>query len=214
MDSIMKSSSVEEIVKMRRSANNFDSNVKIPRREIEEMFELAKFAPSAFNLQHAHYVVVDEPELKLKVKEAAYGQHKVGTASAAIIVLGDLEAYTDAERIYEGMLHLGMMDELTYRQTIDSIYAAYQNLEFRKEEAIRNASLSAMQFMLIAKSKGWDTCPMIGFNSEQVRAVLNIPDRYHIAMMITIGKEKTNHPRPRGYRKPVGEFVHFSAFSS
>lgn len=107
MDSIMKSSSVEEIVKMRRSANNFDSNVKIPRREIEEMFELAKFAPSAFNLQHAHYVVVDEPELKLKVKEAAYGQHKVGTASAAIIVLGDLEAYTDAERIYEGMLHLG-----------------------------------------------------------------------------------------------------------
>lgn len=213
MDSIMKSSSVEEIVKMRRSANNFDSHVKISRREIEEMFELAKFAPSAYNLQHAHYVVVDEPELKLKVKEASYGQYKVGTASAAIIVLGDLEAYTHTEQIYEGMLRLGMMDELTYRQTVDSIYAAYQNSEFRKEEAIRNASLSAMQFMLIAKSKGWDTCPMIGFNSEQIRAVLNIPERYHITLMMTIGKEKTNHPRPRGYRKPVGEFVRYGAFS-
>lgn len=210
---LMKSNSVEEIVKMRRSANNFDSTVKIPRREIEEMFELAKFAPSSHNLQHAHYLVVEEPELKLKVKEAANGQHKVETSSATIIVLGDLEAYTDAERIYEGMLHLGMMDEFTYRQTVESIYADNQNSEFRKEEAIRNASLSAMQLMLIAKSKGWDTCPMIGFDPEQIRTMLNIPDRYHIVMMITIGKEKTNHPKPRGYRKPVGEFVHFGAFS-
>lgn len=212
MEPILNSSSVEEIVRTRRSANNFDSNAKISRREIVEMFELAKFAPSAYNLQHTHYMVVDDPEFKLKMKEAAYHQHKVGTASAAIIVLGDLEAYKDAERIYEGMLHLGMMDELSFRQTVDSIQAAYQSSDFRKEEAIRNASISAMQFMLIAKSKGWDTCPMIGFDSKQMRSLLNIPDRYNIVMMITIGKEKTNHPRPRGYRKPVGEFVHFGAF--
>ncbi|MFC5470483.1 nitroreductase family protein [Cohnella suwonensis] len=212
MVQVMNSSSVEEIVRTRRSANNFDSSVKITRREAEEMFELAKFAPSAYNLQHAHYVVVDDPELKLKMKEAAYRQHKVETASAALIILGDLEAYKDAERIYEGMLHLGILDELTYKQTIDSIHAAYQHEEFRKEEAIRNASLSAMQFMLIAKSKGWDTCPMIGFDPEQMRSLFNIPDRYHIVMMMTIGKEKTNHPRPRGYRKPVGEFVQFGPY--
>lgn len=207
-------SSVDEIVKARRSANNFDNQVKISRSEIEEMFELVKFAPSAFNLQHAQYLVVDEPELKLKVKKAANNQHKVGTASAAIIVLGDLEAYRDVEKIYEGMLHLGMMDEISFRQTVDSIHAAYTEMEFRKEEAIRNASLSAMQFMLIAKAKGWDTCPMIGFNSEEIRSLLNIPDRYSIVMMITIGKEKTSHPRPRGYRKPVGEFVRFGAFTN
>jgi putative NAD(P)H nitroreductase len=203
--------SVEEIVRTRRSANNFDNKVKISRRELEEMFELTKYSPSAYNLQHTHYVVVDEPELKLKVKAAAYGQHKVETSSAAIIVLGDLEAYKEAERIYEGMLQLGMMDEFTFKQTIESIHGAYQDAEFRKEEAIRNASLSAMQFMLIAKSKGWDTCPMIGFNPAQLRETLMIPERYQIAMMITIGKEKTNHPRPRGYRRPVGEFVHFGA---
>jgi putative NAD(P)H nitroreductase len=208
----MEPNSVEEIVRTRRSANNFDNDVKISRPEIEEMFELAKFAPSAYNLQHTHYVVVDEPELKQKMKEAAYHQHKVGTSSAAIIVLGDLEAYKDAERIYEGMLHLGMLDEQSFRQTVDSIHAAYQSTDFRKEEAIRNASLSAMQFMLIAKSRGWDTCPMIGFDPKQIRSHLNISDRYQIVMMMTIGKEKTNHPRPRGYRKPVGEFVHFGAF--
>ncbi|WP_139490544.1 nitroreductase family protein [Brevibacillus dissolubilis] len=214
MNSEVKPNSVEDIVKIRRSANNFDPDVKISKSELEGLFELAKFAPSAYNLQHAHYLVVDDPQLKLQVKEAAHHQYKVGTASAAILVLGDMDAYKDAERIYEGMLHLGMMDEVHYRETIDHIYAAYQDPEFRKEEAIRNASLSAMQFMLIAKAKGWDTCPMIGFDPEQMRSLLRIPDRFQIAMMITIGVEKTNRPRPRGYRKPVGEFVHFGPFSS
>lgn len=214
INQVLKTNSVEDIVKTRRSANNFDSDVKITRTEIQEMFELAKFAPSAYNLQHTHYIVVDDEKLKLQMKEAAYRQYKVGTASAVILVLGDMEAFKDAERIYEGMLHLGMIDECHFRETIDSIYSAYQNPEFRKEEAIRNASLSAMQFMLIAKSKGWDTCPMIGFDPQQMRTLLNIPDRYQIVLMMTIGKEKTNHPKPRGYRKPIGEFIHFGTFSS
>jgi putative NAD(P)H nitroreductase len=205
---------VKEVVKARRSANNFDETVKISREELKEMFNLVKFAPSAFNLQHTHYVVVDDEELKLKVKEVAYRQHKVGTASAAIIVLGDTQAYTDAERIYEGMLQLGMMDEQQYKQIIASIYASYEDREFQKEEAIRNAALSAMQFMLIAKDRGWDTCPMIGFDPQGVRELLQIPERFIPVMMITIGKEKTNNPRPRGYRKPVGEFVHYGTFSS
>jgi putative NAD(P)H nitroreductase len=203
---------VEAIVKARRSANNFDPDVKITRTELERMFELAKFATSAYNLQHTHYVVVDDKELKVKLKEAAYGQYKVGTASAAILVLGDLEAFMDAERIYEGMLHLGIMDDAAYRQEIASIHETYNDKQFRLEDAIRNSALSAMQFMLIAKANGWDTCPMIGFDASKVRQILNIPDRFQVVLMITIGKEKTNHPRPRGYRKPVGEFVTFGSF--
>jgi putative NAD(P)H nitroreductase len=83
---------------------------------------------------------------------------------------------------------------------------------FKRDEAVRNASLSAMLFMLVAKEKGWDTCPMIGFDPAAVSAELNIPDAYVPAMMITIGKEDTTNQRPRGYRKPVGEFVSYNAF--
>lgn len=78
---------------------------------------------------------------------------------------------------------------------------------FQRDEAIRNASLSAMLFMMAAKSKGWDTCPMIGFDSEQLKQVLNISDQYEPVMMIALGKEKVQSRKPRGYRKPVVEFV-------
>jgi putative NAD(P)H nitroreductase len=69
--------------------------------------------------------------------------------------------------------------------------------------------LSAMLFMLAAKSKGWDTCPMIGYDSEQLKKVLAISEQHEPVMMITIGKEKVQSRRPRGYRKPVGEFVKY-----
>ncbi|BAU29442.1 putative NAD(P)H nitroreductase [Aneurinibacillus soli] len=202
------------LVKERRSANKFIEGIKITQEELDEMFSLAKFAPSAFNLQHAHYVAVTDHDVKEKVYEAAYKQYKVHTASAAILVLGDTQAYQEVGKIYEGMLHLGVLNKQEYDMTVESTIHFYENGGeiLKREEAIRNASISAMQFMLIAKSKGWDTCPMIGFDPEAMRKVLNIPERYIPVMLITMGKEDTSSQRPRGYRKPVREFVTYQSF--
>ncbi|MNE53664.1 putative NAD(P)H nitroreductase MhqN [compost metagenome] len=102
------------------------------------------------------------------------------------------------------------MSQEEYDSTIQSINDAYSgNDQFQRDEAIRNASLSAMQFMLIAKDMGWDTCPMIGFDPAAVNATLNVPDHFVPALMITIGKDNKRKIRPRGYRKPVNEFVDF-----
>ncbi|WP_282938549.1 nitroreductase family protein [Paenibacillus sp. RC67] len=202
------------LLKARRSANNFIPGVEILDRELEELFQLVKFAPSAFNLQHTHYVVVKDPELKNKVYEAANQQYKVKTASAAIVVLGNKDAYKDVAAINEGLLQLGVMSKQEYDMTVESVLGFYEERgdAFKHEEAIRNASLSAMLLMLIAKDKGWDTCPMIGFDPEALRQELRIPDNYVPAMLITIGKEAVSSQRPRGYRKPTGEFVSYNIF--
>ncbi|WP_136604315.1 nitroreductase family protein [Paenibacillus dokdonensis] len=207
-------SQFQELVQARRSANKFQIDVNISEQELAEMFGLVKFAPSAFNLQHTHYVAVTDKTLKGKVYEAAFKQYKVLTSSAVIVVLGDLEAYHNIGPINEGLLNLGVIDQREFDETVSSVIGMYEDGgdAFKRDEAIRNASLSAMLFMLIAKDKGWDTCPMIGFDPEQLRRALNIPERYVPAMLITIGKEDTGKQRPRGYRKPVGEFVTFNGF--
>ncbi|KKO52869.1 nitroreductase family protein [Paenibacillus sp. DMB20] len=201
--------SFTELLKSRRSAMKFIPDVKIGRQELEEMFNLVKYAPSAFNLQHAHYAVVTDSGLKEKVYEAAYRQYKVLTSSAVIVVLGDLEAYHDIGPINEGLLSLGIIDQFEFDKTVREVHDMYESRGdgFKRDEAIRNASLSAMQFMLIAKERGWDTCPMIGFDPEAVRVALQIDERYVPVMLITLGKEDTGKQRPRGYRKPNGEFV-------
>ncbi|QGQ94053.1 nitroreductase family protein [Paenibacillus psychroresistens] len=213
--SVASSASFETVIKERRSANNFDETIKITRAELEEIFTLTKLAPSASNLQHAHYVVVDELPLKEELKAAAYNQHKVGTSAAAIVVFGDKFAYKNAPQIYEGLRDLGVLSKQEFDQTIASINSGYENQDaFQRDEAIRNASLSAMLFMLVAKDKGWDTCPMIGFDPAAVSKLLNAPDHLVPVMIITIGVEKTSHKRPRGYRKPLGEFVSYGSFQA
>ncbi|TCZ70210.1 nitroreductase family protein [Paenibacillus albiflavus] len=204
----------EALIKERRSAMKFIPGVELPDRELEEIFALTKFAPSAFNLQHAHYVVIKDSEMKDQIYEAANKQYKIKTASAVILVLGDKLAYQDVGRMNEGFLHLGVMSKQEYDAEVSGVTGFYESRgqEFMKEEAIRNSSISATHFMLTAKSKGWDTCPMIGFDPEAIKQLIHIPDRYELTMMITIGKGDFSKIRPRGYRKPVGEFVTVGSF--
>ncbi|MNJ43830.1 putative NAD(P)H nitroreductase MhqN [compost metagenome] len=207
-------SELTKVLKERRSATKFHPEVEITEQELEEIFSLVKYAPSAFNLQHAHYVVVRDPEKKNKLYEAANKQYKVKTASAAILVLGDLNAYENVGKMNEGMLHLGIINKQELDMTVESVTQFYEDRgeSFKRDEAIRNASLSAMLFMLIAKDQGWDTCPMIGFDPEQMREELNIPEQYVPVMLIALGKEDVSGQRLRGYRKPVGELVTYNGF--
>jgi len=200
-----------DLVKARRSASNFHEGKSITKAELNSIFETVKLAPSAFNLQHSRYIVVLDNDRKEEIRTAANGQYKVKSASAVIIVVGDKLAYKQAGAIYEGLQMLGIVNKQEYDHLVQDTTSFYEQRgeAFQKEEAIRNASLSAMLFMLAAKNHGWDTCPMIGFDHKQVRNVLQIPENEEVVLMITIGKEKTDSRQPRGYRKTVGEFVKY-----
>lgn len=195
----------------RKSANNFIEGVEITKNDFNEIFKDVVLAPSCFNLQHVKYLIISDKDKKEEFKEKACSQYKLHSSSAAILVLGDKDAYKNVDKIYEPMKWLGMMDNTQYVQTLDMVKNFYESrgIDFMKDEAIRNASLSAMMFMLSAKDKGWDTCPMIGFDKDIARELFNIDDKYEIVMLITIGKEDPNNKRLRGYRKPIDEFVQY-----
>jgi putative NAD(P)H nitroreductase len=168
-----------QLVKERRSASNFLPDQMITKEEFNEIFELVKLGPSAFNLQHANYLTVIDPVIKEKLKKAANGQYKVTSASTVILVLGDKEAFGQAPAIYEGLKMLGIVNKQEYDSMVHDTVSFYESRgsDFQRDEAIRNASLSAMMFMMAAKEKGWDTCPMIGFDSEAVKQILNIDEQ-------------------------------------
>ncbi|MGG3890406.1 nitroreductase family protein [Metabacillus fastidiosus] len=198
-----------QLVKERRSASNFLPDQTIKKEDLNEIFELVKLSPSAFNLQHTNYITIIDPIKKEKLRKAANGQYKISSASAVILVIGDKKAFHQASEIYEGLKMLGIINKQEYDHMVNDTVSFYESRgqEFQRDEAIRNASLSAMMFMMAAKEKGWDTCPMIGFDAEEVKHILNISDQYEVVMMIALGKEKVESRQPRGYRKPVTEFV-------
>lgn len=199
-----------DVVKSRRSAVLFQEGVEISKEELNRLFELAKFYPSCYNLQHTNYYVATSQHNKDTIKSFSNNQHKLTTASAVIIVTGDKDAYKKAPELFEGMRMLGIMDEEEYTQTVDMINQLHSgNQPFRENQSLINASLSAMTFMLLAKDAGWDTCPMNIVDKDKTTRLFNIPDNEEPVLMISLGKSVETKLRPRGYRKPASQFVNY-----
>lgn len=207
----------EQLAMTRHSAVNFVKEEKMTEEDFHKIFNVTKTAPSAYNLQFTNYLVVMDEAKKERVRALSFDQYKIHTASAAVIVMGNKQSIEqeNAEKIYSPMKMLKMMDESTYDMTMDLIkgYAdgLKQDAHKLNEELFRNAGVHAMLFMLSAKHYGFDTCPMHIHNVDELRAEFNIPEHLVPMMLITIGKSVDN-TRPRGYRKPVGEFVQFNTF--
>ena len=53
--------------------------------------------------------------------------------------------------------------------------------------AHKSTALAAQNFMLSMTSKGYDTCPMEGFDSLRVKKILSLPNRAEINMIISCG---------------------------
>ena len=74
------------------------------------------------------------------------------------------------------------------------------------DEVMRSCGIAAQTLMLAAKSMGYDSCPMVGFDFDAVGRLINLPEDHVIAMMLAIGKA-TAPANPRGGQLPVEEVV-------
>ncbi|WP_124728195.1 nitroreductase family protein [Staphylospora marina] len=203
--SVRTEQSAIDVMKARGSVKKYEPGVEIPEEELREILELAGRAPSSWNLQHWKYLVITSREMKEKVLPIAYNQQQVVDSSATVVILGDLEADKNFETVYKPAVDNGTLPQNVYDALHGQVEAAYQNPQLARDEAILNASLSAMQLMLAAKAKGWDTCPMGGFDKKKLTEVLNIPPRYIPVMLIVIGKPAA--PARPSSRIPVDKLI-------
>ncbi|WP_289141089.1 nitroreductase family protein [uncultured Brevibacillus sp.] len=189
----------EQVMEARHSVRKYDPTATIPQGELNEILRLAASAPSSWNLQHWRFLVVTDPAIKEKLLPIAFNQQQVVDAYATIIILGDLEADKSARLVYDEAVANGLMIESVRDTMIAQIEGAYKsNPEIARDEAIRNSSYAAMQLMLAAKAKGYDTCPMGGYNRDALIKELNIPSRFLPTLMLTIGKASVQaHPTAR-----------------
>ncbi|MYL72486.1 nitroreductase family protein [Halobacillus litoralis] len=178
------------IAKERRSVRQYDPDYKIERKEIEELLETTTLAPSSSNLQSWRFLVIDEQEEKERLLPIANNQQQIVDASAVIAVLGDKKAYKNADQIYSQIAEKGNMPEDVKDMYVNSIFDNYGN--FPEERLAKIAHIDggivAMQFMLAAKAKGYDTVPMGGYDEEQLLKAFNVPEEYTSVMLISLGK--------------------------
>ncbi len=74
---------VQEAIKKRRSVRAFQSR-EIPEKDLQEILDAVRLAPSGRNLQDWKFIVVKEEELRKQLAEAANNQSFVGEAPVII----------------------------------------------------------------------------------------------------------------------------------
>lgn len=182
----------DDILLNRRSVREFDPSVKIPHEEMLEMIQKATRAPSSVNLQPWRFVVVDSEEGKAKLRPLMrWNKKQSDTSAAMVLIFGDLKCYEYGEQIYAKAVEEGKMSEEEKEEQLGEIIPEYKSFPKEKmKKVVRlDSNLAAMQFMLVARSHGYDTNPIGGFDYGQLAESVGLDkERYVPVLILAVGK--------------------------
>lgn len=193
----------------RRAVKHYDPNHQMSESEIQTLMEHVILSPTSFNIQNWRFVIVDDPELRQKIRAASWNQAQVTEASLLVLLCADLNAWNrQPERYWR------TAPEAVQQQLVPMIIQFYEGREsVQRDEAMRSCGMAAQTLMLTAKAMGYDTCPMIGFDPQVVAELIQLPEDHAIGMMITVGKA-LQPARERGGQLPLSEVVIRNQFSA
>jgi len=182
-----------EAIQSRRAVKHFDAEHRMTVEETNEILSLAILSPTAFNIQNWRLVVVDDAALRSEIREASWDQAQVTDSSLFIILCADLKAWEKEPARYWANAPKEVQEFML--PAIDNYYRDKEKVQ--RDEAMRSCGVVSQTLMLTAKSLGYDSCPMDGFDFEKVAELICLPDDHVIAMFVAIGKgTKDAWPRP------------------
>jgi nitroreductase len=198
----------KQAIEMRRAVKHYDSDHSMTQSEVDELLSLAVLSPTAFNIQHWRFVVVTDPELRGRIREAAWDQSQVTDASLLVILCADLKAWEKEPSRYWVNAPQDVQEFIV--PAIDGYYRGRDQVQ--RDEAMRSCGIAAQTLMLAAKSMGYDSCPMDGFDFDKVAELIALPEDHIIAMFVAIGKG-TKEAWPRAGQLALEEVVKVNSFA-
>ena len=175
------------MLKERRSVRTY-KNEKVDRKKMEEIIDVARWAPSWANTQIARYTLVDDEETIEKLAAEglqgfAYNTNTLTHAHGVAVLSfvkgksGRLEKYGD----------------------LDSSNAHFW-------EAF-DTGIACQTFCLAAHAKGVGTCIFGVIDDDAISRIVNLPDEETVAALIVYGYPDGEPKAPP--RKEVGEISRF-----
>jgi nitroreductase len=193
---------VTQAIEARRAVKHYDPEHRMTDAEITRLLDLARLAPTAFNIQNWRFVLVRDPELRKQIRAVAWDQAQVTDASLLVVLCADLKAWEKEPSRYWADTPQQVKEYMA--GAIDRYYRGREWVQ--RDEGMRSCGLAAQTLMLAAKELGYDSCPMDGFDYDAVGKLINLPPDHAVAMFVAIGKG-TQEAWPRPALLPPDEVV-------
>ena len=197
-----------DAIKERRSVKHYDPKHKLTDEEVNQLLSLAVLSPTSFNIQNWRFVIVKDSEVRKQIRAAAWDQAQVTDSSLLLVICADLKSWKDNPAQYWKNAPKEAQDFLV--PAIGPFYEGKEQLQ--RDEAMRSCGIAAQTIMLAAKSMGYDSNPMIGFDPQKVAEIINLPKDHVISMLMVIGKQ-TKPAMPRGGQLPLDNVTFTDKFS-
>ena len=196
-----------DAVRERRSVKHYDPNHKLFDEDIEKLMSLAVLSPTSFNIQNWRFVIVKDPEIRKKVRSASWDQAQVTDASLLLVICADLKSWEKNPAQYWKYAPKEAQDFLV--PAMGEFYEGKEQLQ--RDEAMRSCGFAGQTIMLAARQMGLDSCPMVGFEYDELAKIINLPEDHLIVLMIVVGKA-AEPANPRGGQLSLDKVVFKNKF--
>ena len=197
-----------EAIYARRSVKHFDPEHRLSEAEKTTLLEAAIQAPTSFNIQHWRFVLIEDPALRGTIRELGNDQAQITDASLLIVMTADIKAWQkQPERYWQNA-----------PQEINELLTGWMGPfhegrdQLQRDEAMRSIGMGMQTIMLAAKAMGYDSCPMIGYDFDEVAKLIKLPSDHCIGPMVAIGRG-TKPAWPKPGQLPLSEVVITNSFS-
>jgi nitroreductase len=198
---------VFEAIETRRAIKKFDPTYKMSQIDVKKLMEHVILAPTSYNQQNWRFVISTDQDVKEKISIAARGQAQPKDGSLVVVLCGNMDAWkTEPLRYWKN--HPSEKQE-TVKAALERKYDG--NSQNLRDEAVRSCGMAAQTIMLAAKQMGLDSCPMVGFEYDELANVINLPENHMIVMMVVVGK-RVQDASQRGGQLALDEVVFENSF--
>jgi nitroreductase len=170
-----------------RQSDRKYSDKPVEKEKLERIIEAGRMAPSACNAQPWKFIVVTDPELVLKVADAA---------SAKLIGMNSFVA--------QAPVILVIVREKPNMSS--KVGATIKN----KDYSLIDIGIATENICLQAKAEGIGSCIIGWFDERQIRKLLEIPKSKRVELIITLGYSLSEQREKR--RKPAEETVSYNKY--
>jgi len=191
----------------RHACKLFDNERKIDSDDLRFILEAGRLSPSSFGMEHWHFIVVQDQDLKALLRPACWDQPQITTCSDLVIITAKVD---DPVRrpYYEKMFGRRDMAPQMLERYLD-IYQNYINdLHSIYSWSAKQCYIAAANIMSYASLIGIDSCPIEGFEKEKVEKILLLnTTKEQVALIVALGYRVNEQSEKM--RLPFDEVVTF-----
>ena len=176
-----------DIVTQRYATKQFDGRM-VDEDKLFTLLDIIRYSPSAFNLQPWKIKVVSASRIKASLRPHANDQPQVTTCSHLLVFCVNTEFEAVIDKVLRGMEQSGVPKTMVGQYgTMIKNYISSMTPEQRMGFAREQVMIALGNAVNGAKSLGFDSCPMGGFDPAAFAEVLFLPEEYVPVVLCAIG---------------------------